>query len=161
MLRTLRGSNGEEDHLSDGQPLRILIVEDDPADVFLLKQALLRQAPCTFRVLGTGTSAIEFIDSTDQNRHPFEPDLVILDVNLPGLDGGGVLTHLRANRETCLTVVIVLSSLPSDIQEIRVPWADAYFTKPMDLDDYLALGDDILKCYRDVLTDSGKVVPLL
>ena len=141
--------------------LRVLVVEDDPGDIFLLKQALLRRAPCNFRVITTGDSAIAFIKQEEDSKPYFHADLVILDINLPGKDGGDVMAHLRAKRETCRTVVVVLSSLPAEVQRAKVPWADSYLTKPCDLDDYLALGSEIMQCYARGAAGTLRNLPVL
>ena len=155
LLATDGSSPPYEENTPDS--LRVLIVEDDPADIFLLKQALLRYAPCLFRVVMTGDSAIDFLENGEGYAPQFRADLVILDINLPGKDGGSVLAHLRANREAWQTAVVVLSSLPEQIQRARVPWGDFYVRKPSDLDEYLRLGTRILDWYKQALADAGQV----
>src|ERR1043165_8625831 len=99
-----------------------LLVEDDENDVFFMERAFqdagLRGL---LNVVNSGARAIEYLDGRQQytDRSPFPlPDLVFLDLKMPGLDGFDVLTWIR--REKKLTIpVAVLTSSPEDLDRNR------------------------------------------
>ena len=73
----------------------VLLVEDNPSDVRLMKEALAEcEAPVRLNVIGDGASAISFLNCQDTREQPL-PDLVVLDLNLPGKSGREVLRHIR------------------------------------------------------------------
>ena len=114
---------------------RILVVEDNPADVFLLEEALKE---CDFAVqldhVSDGEAAIEWIRTCDEEKR--RPDLVILDLNLPKRSGHEVLQSIRSNEATRSLPVIVMSSSVSsrDIGRAYEFQANSYVRKPGDLD---------------------------
>ncbi|MGI8746332.1 MAG: response regulator [Bryobacteraceae bacterium] len=113
---------------------KILIVEDNPADVFLIKQALREYAPTTAVTVATdGEQALQFIESVGTNLTP--PDLVLLDLNLPKVSGHEVLRSLRANPRLKSIRVAVLSSSTwtGDIEKAYQEGANCYVQKATDL----------------------------
>lgn len=138
----------------------ILVVEDNPADVRMVRLALEEAGDWQFRieVADDGEKAIQYIQRTGVYNAANPPDLVILDLNLPKYPGVEVLKVIRETEATRDVSVAVLSSSPEDA--IRGQFknldlkADCYFTKPADFDEYLALGRNILDCYRRRTSDS-------
>lgn len=125
---------------------RILVVEDNPADVYLLGQAL-KQAGVKFelKVIDDGAEALEFVRNHIQTEKD-ELDLAILDLNLPTNNGIEVLAGIRQNGalSDMLVVVLTSSAAPlerSQVEQLRVA---RFITKPPDLADFLKIGD-ILK----------------
>ena len=127
----------------------ILVIEDNKHDVFLIRQALEEagvQAKLT--VLDDGSAALNHIctltDGTGQ------PDLVLLDLNLPSLSGLEILEAARARECLGKSPVVILTSSHSSrdrsrAQELGV--AD-YLIKPVDLDEFLALGNTLAGMVR-------------
>ena len=124
---------------------RIVVVDDNTADVNLLRVALDQQnAPYDLDVLETAEAALQFVEEHRGPRN-YHPCVVLLDLHLPKLDG---LTILRAIRQTPALAhvhVIVLSGMasPPDQQEIAALGA-IYRQKPFNLTDYVELGAEIL-----------------
>ncbi len=118
---------------------RILLVEDNAADAYLLRKALTDAAvDFELHVLEDGASAVAHIR---ENSTPL-PHLAVLDLNMPGMDGVELLELLRRNeRFRDVPVVITTSSAaPSDrirAEQLRV---QRFLTKPLDLDGFLKLG---------------------
>jgi two-component system, chemotaxis family, response regulator Rcp1 len=113
----------------------ILVVEDNPADVTLLREAMRNcQVPHRLRVVADGTSAIELLDSC--SRRSWCPDLVLLDLNLPGRSGYDVLKAIRSNEVTASVPVIVLSSSQdqADVDRAYDAYANCYIVKPSEID---------------------------
>ncbi len=119
----------------------ILLVEDNPVDVFITKKALEEGGfRFTLHVIEDGQQALDFLhehcSSTDVNS--FCPDIILLDLNLPGISGKEVLADIRDHQSTSLIPVIVLttSSAEQDIIESYSRHANCYITKPVDVDNF-------------------------
>jgi CheY-like chemotaxis protein len=128
--------------------VQVLIVEDNPPDVYLLKMAIRQECPdCRFDVVDTGKDAFQFLRREGRYANAVLPDLVILDLNLPFRSGEEVLALIRITERLRDVVVILCSSSPRDLEFRSVHVPDAYIAKPTDLDSYLALGKEIMNCY--------------
>jgi two-component system, chemotaxis family, response regulator Rcp1 len=123
---------------------RILIVEDNAADVYLIRAALdAASVQADLRVIKDGEVAIRFIDQTDSDNGAPCPDLVILDLNLPRMHGSEVLQHLRKSRRCFRAFVIAVSSSDSaqDRTEMLSLGANGYFHKPFAYAPFMQLGE--------------------
>ena len=119
----------------------ILLIEDNPADVFLLKEALRAHAVrFSLRWFCDSEQAIVHIDGIDSSQAP--PDLILLDLHLPKIDGKEVLAHIRRNPWLDRTPVAVLTSSdsPDDRRETARLGANCYIRKPPTLDEFLRVG---------------------
>jgi CheY-like chemotaxis protein len=129
------------EHLQDyDRDVRILIVEDNPGDVRLLKDALKElKAPVEIRVASDGAEGLRIIFNSNGAAEPWHPDLIFLDLNLPKVGGHEVLARLKADPEKRLIPVIVLSSsrAENDINRAYEAHANAYIRKPTSLDDLM------------------------
>jgi two-component system, chemotaxis family, response regulator Rcp1 len=133
------------------QQLTIMIVEDNRADVFLLKKALHKADICfTAIVFEDGESAFRYIDGEPCPEAKPRLDLAILDLNVPKRDGSEVLAHIRSNRKLQHIPVVVLSSSPRQLMRDRAAQADCYITKPNQLDEFLQIGEQIRDCVEAV-----------
>jgi DNA-binding response OmpR family regulator len=124
-------------------PKRILVVDDHPPTVRLIQNALEQEG---FAVIAAANGAECLIAV-----HQHNPDIVILDVIMPVMDGFQTLRVLRENEATKTLPVIVLSVRDSD-QDVLDGWrigADLYLTKPFKLDDLLAAVKRILQVSED------------
>lgn len=130
-------------------PLVIAVVEDNAVDVELLRAAAdrLPHHP-VIRAFPTGTTAIEHIASD-----PTGTDLVLLDLNLPGVDGIEVLETLRGHPDLRHLPVVVLSSSKSeaDIRQAYTAGANAYLGKPLGLAPMVDLLDGICRFWTMVV----------
>src|SRR6185369_18088842 len=92
-------------------PFEILIAEDNPADVALVREALaLQNVDCVLHVLRDGEAALSLLDRLDNDPNQPPVDLLILDMHLPKYDGEEVLNRLRSTRHYAQTPVIVMTS---------------------------------------------------
>jgi CheY-like chemotaxis protein len=129
------------------QQLTIMIVEDNRADVFLLKKALRKADICfTAVVFEDGESAFRYIDGEHVPGTKRMLDLAILDLNIPRRDGSEVLDRIRRNPKLRHIPVVVLSSSPRQLMLDRAAQADCYITKPSQLDEFLQIGEQIRDC---------------
>lgn len=121
------------------QPLSLLLVDDDPADVELMKEALARASfDCTVEDVGTADEAY-FVLARRLSEDQGLPDLILLDLSLPGESGLEMLGKLQSVPELSKMKVVVLSgsSDSEDMSQARKLGATWYFvkqTKPQDLD---------------------------
>jgi CheY-like chemotaxis protein len=121
---------------------RILLAEDNPGDVLLLREALSNSALiCELMVADDGQKAIALLQAVAADRTRL-PDLVILDVNLPKHNGAEVLACVRADPAFAAVPVLMLTSSasPADQATASRLGANLYIQKPSDLDAFLSLG---------------------
>ena len=121
---------------------RIIVVEDNPADVYLLRRALSQAGlQCDLTVIDDGADALAYIQSSAQGGP--RPDLAVLDLNLPGHSGIEVLGSVRQSKNlTDLPVVVMTSSasLP-ERRQVEQLGVSRFITKPHDLNDFLQIGE--------------------
>lgn len=125
--------------------LKILHVEDNPGDVYVIRRVLKNyDTPNELHNIADGESAIEFLQKSQTDESAC-PDLVLLDINLPSINGDEVLKWIRNEEFLKDLPVIVLSSSSSkrDIEKMTLFGANAYVTKPDDLDGYSGLVKEI------------------
>lgn len=124
----------------EGRPTRILLVEDNPADARLVEEAL-KEVDIEFQVheATTGSEAWAYLSGEDGHEDAPPPDLVLLDLNLPGMDGHEVLRRIREGPELEGLPVVVLSTSKAreDVRRSYELRANAYVTKPTDYRDFL------------------------
>ena len=120
--------------------IHVLVVEDCPADIYLIRASLsMGEIPKYLSVVTDGEEALDFLTRTGQYHNAPRPDLILLDLNLPKVDGREVLERIKADRYLRQIPVLVLSTSQSD-RDIRSAYehhANCYVTKPSDLDEYL------------------------
>ena len=129
-------------------PFEILVAEDNPADVTLVREALKTQGlACALHVAKDGAQAIAFVEALDKNGSGL--DLVLLDMHLPKHDGQEILSRLRATERCGQTPVIVMTSSasPRDHEAAERHAALHYFQKPSTLAQFMQLG----RIVQDVL----------
>jgi CheY-like chemotaxis protein len=128
--------------LASHRPARVLLVEDNEADVRLTREAL-REAVDHVRLsaVGDGDKAIAFLRRDDGFADAPQPDLVLLDVNLPRMSGLEVLDEMRADESLARIPVIMLTSsaAQSDVEAAYARGANAYVVKPLELDAFMDL----------------------
>ncbi len=131
----------------DTDPLRILLVEDNPGDVFFLRRALTRMDPAI--EVSTAESAEEALGLLKGSaHHPF--GLVLLDINLPRMTGLDLLLEIKSEvwRTSTALMILTSSTAPSHIAAGFGRGADGYLIKPFDLDGYTRLARFIVECWN-------------
>ena len=131
---------------------KILVVEDNAADIELLRFALDRQGDYELKVLEDGEAALRFIAEHRAGLHPPEPCIILLDVHLPKYDGLEILDALKEAPALQHIQVIVLSSVASPEAEAEIRDKGAVFrTKPVTLKKFLELGAEIFALCKDTV----------
>ena len=122
----------------------ILLVEDNPADVYLFRKALM-SAELNFdlTVIEDGDRALAFIRGQGEYAASPVPDLAVLDVSLPKSDGIQVLEAIRGTERFAHMPVVITSSSPNPPARLNQErlWVARYIMKPPDLDEFLKIGD--------------------
>jgi len=124
-------------------PGEILLAEDNPADVYLIRRALRDHGvDRLIRVSGDGKDTLQILSREGTYRERESLDLIILDLNLPRHDGIEILERLRATEEFDRVPVVVLTSSdsPRDRQSANRLGATLYLRKPTSLEQFLAMG---------------------
>ena len=128
------------------RPIRILLVDDDPADVLLTRRAMSQtRLRLDMSVVPDGEAALEYLNQAGDYSDAVRPDLVILDLNIPKRDGIEVLKMIKSNSTLCSIPVIVLttSGEPQDVKRAYANQANSYVRKPIDLDSFTRVIQDI------------------
>jgi len=125
---------------SDVKVIDVLLVEDDPGDVLMTREAFLdHKLKNVLHVVDNGADAMAFLRKEGEYAEAPTPDLVLLDLNLPRMDGREVLAQIKADDELRSIPVVVLttSEAEEDILRSYQLHANAYVTKPVDFERFL------------------------
>lgn len=128
---------------------RVMLVEDSPADVFLVqRRARGRPRDLALEVVDSGSEAWRLLAERAADELP---ELLILDVNLPGLSGYEILSRLRAERDDIRLPVVVLSTSERerDVLAAYEAGANGYVCKPTQLEEYERAVDSIFDFWLD------------
>ncbi|MFC7166234.1 response regulator [Halospeciosus flavus] len=125
-----------------GEPVDILLVEDNPGDVRLTKEAF-KEAHINnnLHVVRDGEAALDFLYRRGEHADAPCPNLVLLDLNLPKVDGMEVLERVKSDSDLRRIPVVILTSSEAeeDVVESYENHSNAYLTKPIDPDDFVEL----------------------
>lgn len=128
------------------EPVNILLVEDNPGDVRLTREAFESvDSEIRFHVLSNGKEATEYFHPHCDEMSNVHPDLILLDLNLPRIDGFAVLETLDKKLDYPPPPVLVLSSSEAD-EDILKSYehaANAYLTKPNDIVEFNSMAQAI------------------
>jgi two-component system, chemotaxis family, response regulator Rcp1 len=122
--------------------IQVLLVEDNPGDVRLTKEALKEGKLLNqLTVVGDGVEALSFLRKEGIYAEAPQPELILLDLNLPKKDGREVLAEIKADPHLRRIPVVVLttSSSEEDILKIYDLHANCYITKPVDLEQFMGV----------------------
>jgi chemotaxis family two-component system response regulator Rcp1 len=129
-------------HQTPIKPVTILLVEDNPADVILTREAFKESKIInTLNVAIDGEEATDYLRKQGKFKHVETPDLVLLDLNLPKKNGHSVLAEVKADRQLKSLPIIILSTSASDddILNSYNNHANCYITKPTDFRQFLVV----------------------
>jgi CheY-like chemotaxis protein len=136
------------------RPYRVLLVEDNPADVRLLQEAFRESRDShEIHIVEDGHEALDFMyrrfGYTDKPR----PDLILLDINLPKLDGYAVLDAVKSEPEMMRIPVIMLTSSDchADVMKAYNHRANAYIQKPSNIADYFHVAAEVTRFWLGVV----------
>jgi CheY-like chemotaxis protein len=128
-------------NIPDATPVDVLLVEDDPGDELMTREAFEdNKIGNTLHVVRDGEEALDFLYRRGRHTEAPRPDLILLDLNLPKYDGRQVLEQIKSDADLTDIPVVVLttSAAEEDILRSYKLHANAYVTKPVDLDQFIA-----------------------
>ena len=126
----------------DGMPIKVLLVEDSPGDVRLTQEAFrTANKSIHLHVASDGVAAMAFLRSEGTYANASRPDLILLDLNLPKMDGREVLAHVKEDDslKTIPIVILTTSEAEVDILKSYQLHANCYLTKPVQLEAFESL----------------------
>ncbi len=135
-------------------PIEILLVEDNPGDVRLTKEALKdAKVRNTLHVAMDGVDAVAFLRKQGKHAAAPTPDLILLDLNLPKKNGREVLEDIKQDDALRHIPVVILttSQAERDIAESYRLHANAYVTKPVDLEQFLTVVKSIEQFWLEIV----------
>ena len=131
-----------------GRPKEVLLVEDSPGDVRLTKEAFrAANASIHLHVASDGIEAIAFLKREGPHVDAPRPDLILLDLNLPKMDGREVLAHIKKDDtlKTIPTVILTTSDAEVDVAKSYQLQANCYLSKPVQFDAF----ENLVKSIND------------
>lgn len=140
------------------RPTEILLVEDNPGDVRLTQEALREGGMnSNVSVAQDGVEALAYLRREGRHADAVRPDLILLDLNLPKMDGREVLEAIKTDPALRQIPVVVLTSSEAekDIQRVYDLHANCYVTKPVDLDQFI----DVVKAVEHFWIRVAKLPP--
>lgn len=121
------------------QPIEVLLVDDDEADVKLTLRALRQNRVLNnIQVVRDGVEAMQFLHRKEEFADAPRPDLILLDLNMPRMDGREVLREIKSNPDLAKIPVVVLttSNADEDIDHSYAAHANSFVTKPVDMEQF-------------------------
>jgi CheY-like chemotaxis protein len=125
-----------------GQPIEVLLVEDDPGDVLLIEEAFAdNKLLNNLNIVNDGEQALAYLRREGEYAAAPRPDLVLLDLNLPRKDGREVLQEVKTDESlrTIPVVVLTTSEAEEDVLRSYQLHANAYVPKPVDFDRFVSI----------------------
>ena len=142
----------------DDRPVEILLVDDDPDDVLLAREALREGSiPCRLTVVGDGVEALAYLRREGEYVQAVLPDLILLDLKMPRKSGLEVLAEIKADEALRSIPVIVLttSDASDDVLKAYDLQASLYVTKPADIQEF----DRVMNSIKDFCLTVVKLPP--
>jgi len=139
----------------NGRAVEILLVEDSPGDVRLTKEALREgKVRNNLHVVTDGVEALAFLRRAEKYAAVPRPDVILLDLNLPKKDGREVLAEIKADDDLRRIPVVILTTSQDERDVLRAYdlHANCYITKPVDLDQFIAVIRSIESFWLTIVT---------
>lgn len=138
-------------------PIEVLLVEDSPGDVRLTREAFAEaNRAIHLHVASDGVEAMAFLERRAPHASSRRPDLILLDLNLPKMDGREVLRRIKAddNLKTIPTIILTTSESEADIMKSYQLHANCFLSKPVQLDEF----EGLVKSINDFWLTKVKLV---
>jgi two-component system, chemotaxis family, response regulator Rcp1 len=140
----------------EGQsPIELLLVEDNAGDIRLTREALRHgKARSNLSVVSDGVEALAFLRREGDYRDAPRPELILLDLNLPGKDGRQVLAEIKSDPVLKSIPVVILTTSTSD-DDVLFSYgkhANAYIKKPVDFDEFLRVVQAVEEFWLTLVT---------
>ncbi len=136
------------------KPANILLVEDNPGDILLAREALENEPQIELPVVSNGEEAIAYLEQEGDHSEAPRPDLVILDLNLPRKSGLEFLEKVKNDPRfrSIPVIVLTISGHEEDIEKAYENHANCFITKPVRLAEYAEIIQGIKNFWLDTTT---------
>ncbi len=145
--------------LGDSRPVQILLVEDNPADARLTQEAIRdTEYKYQLHLAEDGEEAMEFLHQEGEFADVPRPDLILLDLNLPGMDGREVLAEIKSDDDLGSIPVVVLTTSTAQ-QDLLYSYglrANSYVNKPIDRDRFNDMIKSVMEYWINISTLPGR-----
>jgi CheY-like chemotaxis protein len=124
------------------EPIDVLLVEDDPGDTLMIREAFAdNKVRNTLTCVTDGVEALQYLRREGEYADALRPDLILLDLNLPRMDGREVLAEIKGDESLRAIPVVVLttSQAEEDVLRSYQLHANAYVAKPVDFERFVAV----------------------
>ena len=141
--------------VDEAPPVEILLVEDNPGDHRLTKEALHEgKVYNNLHWVKDGVEALDFLKQRGPHKKAPRPDIILLDLNLPKKDGREVLSEIKKDQELRQIPVVILttSAAEEDVLRSYDLHANCYVTKPVDLEKFIVVIQSIDRFWLSVVT---------
>lgn len=139
--------------------INVLLIEDDPGDVLITREAFAEnKVRNQLSVVNDGVNALKFLRREDDYVDAPRPDLILLDLNLPRMDGHEVLADIKSDAELQRIPVVILTTSDAEEDVLRSYnlHANAYVTKPVDFERFLGVVRQIDEFFVTVVKLPGR-----
>ena len=141
--------------IHDRKAIEVLVIEDNPLDVLMIKQGFI-DVPVAHNlsVITDGERAIDFLYHKNVLINARRPDLILLDLNLPKKDGLEVLAIIRSDESlrTIPVIVLTTSDLDTSLFNAYSSWANCYLIKPIEFDEFVGMVKTIATFWLSVVS---------
>ena len=141
--------------VDENRPVEILLVEDNPGDVRLTKEALKEgKVYSNLHWVKDGVEAMEFLRRQGKHKNVPRPDIILLDLNLPKKDGREVLSEIKGDEALRAIPVVILTTSQAEEDVLRSYdlHANCYVTKPVDLEKFITVVQSIDRFWLTIAT---------
>lgn len=124
------------------RPIEILLVDDNPGDIRLTQEALKESKVFNnLHIVEDGMEALEFLRKKGRFKNEITPDIILLDLNLPKINGQEVLTEIKNDEllKKIPVVILTISRAEEDILKSYELHANCYITKPVDMNQFIKI----------------------
>ncbi len=146
MVRTKKGKGNT--------PIEILLIEDNLGDNRLTTEVFKEaEIPNNIQIVTNGLDAIEYLNQENKFKDATRPDIILLDLNIPKKDGREILAEIKKDpRFKCIPIIILTTSKSElDIKKTYENYANAYITKPIDLNNFIRVVKSIEKYWLNTV----------
>jgi CheY-like chemotaxis protein len=144
---------------SKGNPIDVLLIEDDPGDILITREAFEHhKIHNTLHVARDGQEGLDYLYQRGAHEGAQRPDLILMDLNLPKYDGRQLLEQIKSDPDLCHIPLVVLttSSAEEDILRSYRLHANAYVTKPVGFDEFMNVIRQIDEFFVQVVRLPGR-----
>ncbi len=141
------------------RPIEVLLVEDSPADIRLTQEAMKESKfIVNMNIAHDGVEAMEYLRKQNQHADKPRPDLILLDLNMPKMDGREVLKAVKQDPALCSIPIVILtiSNAEEDILMTYEHHANCYIRKPLDLNQFIEIVKKIEAFWFTIVTLPGQ-----